>query len=91
MLKDILIKGLVIHTTRNNKQFTIHSIIKNRVYFLIPNNKNPKLPYKKSIPIELIEKIEQEVNNYDFKFFPFKDCRKSAAKGIIRKINEFYV
>ncbi len=78
--------GKYIHKTRNGNNFLIIEHRNEKIFFSIPNNKDKQKPFKKSISIELIIQIF-ESDNYDFKTFPYKDCRKSAARGIINILN----
>lgn len=78
--------GSCIHKTRNENCFIINNYKDGKIFFTIPNNKDKKKPYKKSLSIQLIKQIF-ELENYDFKSFPYKDCRRSAAKGILSLLN----
>jgi len=74
--------GKCIHKTRNENCFLISHFRNEKIFFSIPNNRDDSKPYKKSISIHLIIQIF-ESNNYDFKTFPYKDCRKSATRGVL--------
>lgn len=78
--------GKCIHKTRNENRFLISHYKEEKVFFSIPNNKDRNKPFKKSISIQLIIQIFESYN-YDFKTFPYKDCRKSATRGILTIIN----
>jgi len=78
--------GKCIHKTRNENCFFITEYKNEKVFFSIPNNKDNLKPYTKSVSIQLIIEIFNS-KNYDFKFFPYKDCRKSATRGIITILN----
>jgi hypothetical protein len=74
--------GLCIHKTKKGNCFLISHYRVGRIFFSIPNNNDKNKPYKKSISIQLIIQFFETIN-YDFSTFPYKDCRKSAAKGIL--------
>lgn len=79
---DYLPIGKSIHKTRKENYLVISEYRNDKIFFSIPNNYDKNKTYKKSIPIDLIMQIF-ETTNYDFKNFPYKDCRKSAVLGII--------
>jgi hypothetical protein len=78
--------GKCIHITRNENYFLISNYKDGKIFFSIPNNNKRDKPYKKSLSIQLIKQIF-ESKNYDFKSFPYQDCRRSAAKGMISILN----
>jgi hypothetical protein len=79
--------GTCIHKTRYGNMLKIVKITNEKIFFTIPNHKDVNKPYEKSISIEIIIKIYENID-YDFKKFPFTDCRKSAAKGIITNLKK---
>lgn len=81
-IRIVLPIGLCIHTTKKGNCFLISHYREGKVFFSIPNNNDRNKPYKKSISIQLIIQIFETIK-YDYATFPYKDCRKSVAKGII--------
>ena len=77
--------GSCIHKTRKGNKFKIVEFKNEKIFFSIPNNQQPGKFYRKSISIQLIIVI-YEMSTFDFKDFQYKDCRKSAARGIINKL-----
>jgi hypothetical protein len=78
--------GKCIHKTRNENNFLIIEHRNEKIFFSIPNNKDIQKPFKKSISYQLIIQVFESTQN-DFKTFPYKDCRKSATRGIINILN----
>lgn len=77
--------GTCIHKTRKGNKFKIVEFKNEKIFFSIPNNQQPGNIYRKSISIQLIIEI-YEKTAFDFKDFQYKDCRKSATRGIINKL-----
>jgi hypothetical protein len=77
--------GSCIHKTRKGNKFKIVEFKNEKIFFSIPNNQQPGKFYRKSIPIQLIIEI-YENSVFDFIDFHYKDCRKSATRGIINKL-----
>jgi hypothetical protein len=84
-IEEKLPVGSCIHKTKKGNKFKIVEFKNEKVFFSIPNHKQPGKFYKKSISIELISKI-YEKPNFDFKYFDYKDCRRSATRGLINKL-----
>lgn len=77
--------GTCVHKTRKGNKFKIIEFKNEKIFFSVPNNKEVGEFYRKSISIQLIIEI-YEKPDFDFKDFQYKDCRKSAARGIINKL-----
>ena len=77
--------GTCVHKTRKGNKFKIIEFKNEKIFFSIPNNQQPGKFYRKSISIQLIIEI-YEMSSFDFKDFQYKDCRKSATRGIINKL-----
>jgi hypothetical protein len=77
--------GLVFSKTKKGNKFKIVEFKNEKIFFSIPNNQQPGKFYRKSISIPLIIEI-YENPVFDFKDFQYKDCRKSATRGIINKL-----
>lgn len=84
-IEEKLPVGTCIHKTSKGNSFKIVEFKTEKVFFSIPNHQQLGKFYKKSISIELISKI-YEKPNYDFKSFEYTDCRKSATRGIVKKL-----
>jgi len=84
-IEEKLPVGTCIHKTNKGNSYKIVEFKNEKVFFSIPNHKQPGKFYKKPISIELISEI-YEKPNYDFKYFEHKDCRKSATRGLIKKL-----
>ncbi len=89
LTKEIIEKklpvGSCIHETKKGNKFKIVEFKNEKIFFSIPNNQQPGKFYRKSISIQLIIVI-YEMSTFDFKDFQYKDCRKSATRGIINKL-----
>jgi hypothetical protein len=77
--------GTCVHKTRKGNKFKIVEFKNEKIFFSIPNNKEVGEFYRKSISIQLIIEI-YEKPDFDFKDFQYKDCRKSATRGIFNKL-----
>ena len=89
LTKEIIEKklpvGSCIHETKKGNKFKIVEFKNEKIFFSIPNTQQPGKFYRKSISIQLI--LEIYANSvFDFKDFQYKDCRKSATRGIINKL-----
>lgn len=89
LTKEIIEKklpvGSCIHETKKGNKFKIVEFKNEKIFFSIPNNQQPGKFYRKSISIQLIIEI-YENSVFDFKDFQYKDCRKSATRGIVNKL-----
>ena len=85
LIENKLPIGTCIHETRRGNKFKIIEFKDEKVFFSIPNNKKLGKIYRKSISIQLIIEI-YEKPDFDFKDFQYKDCRKSASRGMINKL-----
>lgn len=77
--------GTCVYKTRKGNKFKIVEFKNEKIFFSIPNNKEVGEFYRKSISIQLIIEI-YEKPDFDFKDFQYKDCRKSALRGMINKL-----
>ena len=85
LIKEKLPIGTCIHATRKGSKYKIVEYKDDKIFFSIPNYKFFGKYYKKSIAIELIIDIYKS-KEFDFKELSYKDCRRSASKGIIEKL-----
>ena len=80
----------VIYTTSKGNDYHFIEYGNSKLFFDIPNHKNPETPYKKSITGQQL--CELIIKLYKNKIllvedFPFQDCRKAAFYGFVNVLS----
>lgn len=83
-LTELLLEKNPIYVTSKVNFFDFIEIKDDKLFFSIPNHKKGRY-YRKSISMKLLEDAINKTND-DFKYLPFKDCRKSFFKGVYKII-----